>query len=232
DAPVSKVRATVRAGRDQMRAQMLSRLPDDLRGMRILDAGCGTGAMCEALAKRGADVVGVDISPSLIEIAAKRLPNGLKDQVTFEAGDMLARRGHFDAVMAMDSLIYYATADLTTALAQLLKSTDKVVFTLAPRTPFLMTFWYAGKLFPRKDRSPVMIPQDTRRLARDIAGLSELETVRSGFYTSKCLELVSTRPGHDEVYPAHDAGGPRTAGTNSANLVEVPGQARDAGGTK
>ena len=190
DAPVSKVRATVRAGRDQMRAQMLSRLPDDLRGMRILDAGCGTGAMCEALALRGADVVGVDISPSLIDIASKRLPNALKDQVSFEAGDMLANRGHFDAVMAMDSLIYYTPTDLKAALDQLANTADKTVFTLAPRTPFLMVFWYAGKLFPRKDRSPIMIPQDTRRLAREIPGLTELETIQSGFYTSKCLELT------------------------------------------
>ena len=43
DAPVSRIRETVRAGRDRMRAQMLSRLPDDLTGLRVLDAGCGAG---------------------------------------------------------------------------------------------------------------------------------------------------------------------------------------------
>ncbi|MEL7028586.1 MAG: hypothetical protein AAGL49_05100, partial [Pseudomonadota bacterium] len=43
DAPVSGVRATVRAGRDRMRATLLSYLPHDLRGQRLLDAGCGTG---------------------------------------------------------------------------------------------------------------------------------------------------------------------------------------------
>ena len=42
DAPVSRVRATVRAGRDEMRALMISRF-GDLSGKRILDAGCGTG---------------------------------------------------------------------------------------------------------------------------------------------------------------------------------------------
>ena len=61
DAPVSGVRATVRAGRDRMRALMLAQLPDDLRGARILDAGCGTGAMAVELAQCGADVVAVDI---------------------------------------------------------------------------------------------------------------------------------------------------------------------------
>jgi magnesium-protoporphyrin O-methyltransferase len=45
DAPVSGVRARVRAGRNEMRATLLSYLPQDLRGIRILDAGCGTGAL-------------------------------------------------------------------------------------------------------------------------------------------------------------------------------------------
>ncbi|MGR3490937.1 MAG: methyltransferase domain-containing protein, partial [Shimia sp.] len=139
--------------------------------------------------ERGATVVGVDISPSLTEIAAKRMPEHLRDRVTFEAGDMLADRGTFDAVIAMDSLIYYTRPDLLNALAQLSLKSPQVVFTLAPRSPLLMAMWYAGKAFPKRDRSPTMIPQDTGRLTRDVAGLAEVETVRSGFYTSTCLEL-------------------------------------------
>ena len=38
--PVSRIRATVRAGRDRMRGILLSRLPEDMTGMRLLDAGC------------------------------------------------------------------------------------------------------------------------------------------------------------------------------------------------
>ncbi len=43
DAPVSGIRATVRAGRDRMRATLAGWLPQDLTGRRVLDAGCGTG---------------------------------------------------------------------------------------------------------------------------------------------------------------------------------------------
>ena len=39
DAPVSKIRQTVREGRDRMRDLMLSRLPADLRGGRVIDLG-------------------------------------------------------------------------------------------------------------------------------------------------------------------------------------------------
>jgi len=42
DVPVSGIRATVRAGRDEMRNLLLSNLPVDMKGMRLLDAGCGT----------------------------------------------------------------------------------------------------------------------------------------------------------------------------------------------
>ena len=54
DAPVSRIRATVRAGRTEMRNTLLSWLPEDLTGARILDAGCGTGALAVEAARRGA----------------------------------------------------------------------------------------------------------------------------------------------------------------------------------
>lgn len=74
DAPVSGIRATVRAGRDQMRNSIISRLPENLTGKRILDAGCGTGAVALELANKGALVTAVDLSPNLIELAKTRIP--------------------------------------------------------------------------------------------------------------------------------------------------------------
>ncbi|NCY23786.1 MAG: magnesium protoporphyrin IX methyltransferase, partial [Alphaproteobacteria bacterium] len=52
EAPVSGVRAKVRAGRNAMRDTLLSWLPEDLHGRRILDAGCGTGALALEAARR------------------------------------------------------------------------------------------------------------------------------------------------------------------------------------
>ncbi len=193
DAPVSGIRATVRAGRDQMRALMLSQLPDDLRGMRILDAGCGPGAMTFELAKRGADeVVAADISPALIEIGRKRIPPEYERQVTWVVGDMLdATRGRFDAIIAMDSLIYYDAKDIAQTLQKAAKRLDgKFVFTLAPRTPALMTMWRLGRLFPRQDRSPTMIPHSAGDIASALreakvnGALKDVERVSSGFYIS------------------------------------------------
>lgn len=191
DAPVSKIRQTVREGRDRMRAVMLSRLPDDLTGVRVLDAGCGPGVMTAELAARGAEVTAADISPQLIGIARARLPEQHLSRVRFHAGDMLSGDlGTFDYVLAMDSLIYYAEADIDAALRRLGAHTSHaVVFTVAPRTPFLMAFWGMGKLFPRSDRSPVMQPHAHARLARALPGrLDRVERVSRGFYISECLE--------------------------------------------
>src|SRR6056297_3112488 len=197
DAPVSRIRETVRAGRDRMRAQILSRLPDDLTGARVLDAGCGAGQMTAELAARGADVVAVDISPSLVAIARKRLPIDLSARVSFHSGDMLSERlGSFDHVVAMDSLIYYSQADIARALAWLALRTDsKVVFTVAPRTPLLMAMWRMGQMFPRADRSPTMVPHAAQGLSRALAKtgtdarLSPLSRITSGFYISQAMEL-------------------------------------------
>jgi magnesium-protoporphyrin O-methyltransferase len=191
DAPVSRIRQTVREGRDRMRAIMLGRLPQDLRGARVLDAGCGTGAMTEALAQRGAEVVAVDISPQLINIAEDRLPAALRPLVTFHAGDMTDDRlGRFDFVLAMDSLIYYRAPDIGSILTRLGKRTDQsIIFTVAPRTPFLMTFWSMGQLFPRADRSPTMIPHSFPHLRRHAGdALRRIERVSRGFYISECME--------------------------------------------
>ena len=195
DAPVSGIRATVRAGRDRMRALMLQQLPDDLRGARILDAGCGTGAMAVELAGRGADVVAVDISPALVDIARQRMPANLSGHINWIAGDMLdATSGRFDHALAMDSMIYYSAPDIAALLGKAsTRVGGKFVFTLPPRTPALMAMWRLGKLFPRADRSPTMIPQTTARVADAlrVAGvpgrLKEIERIKSGFYISNAL---------------------------------------------
>ncbi|MFE1598871.1 magnesium protoporphyrin IX methyltransferase [Methylobacterium sp. ID0610] len=201
DAPVSRIRATVRAGREAMRAELLSWLPQDLSGRRILDAGCGTGAFSLEAARRGAEVVAVDVSPTLIGLARARAADpGLPGRLDFRVGDMLdAALGRFDHVVAMDSLIHYRSGDIVRALAQLAARTDRsLLFTVAPRTPLLTLMHAVGRLFPRGDRAPAIEPVAEgslrRRIARE-AALAPLAVARSrriarGFYLSQALELA------------------------------------------
>jgi magnesium-protoporphyrin O-methyltransferase len=198
DAPVGRVRATVRAGRDRMRATLLSWLPQDLHGARILDAGCGTGALAVEAARRGAHVVGIDLSPTLVSLARERLPAELAGQIDLRSGDMLdASLGQFDHVVAMDSIIHYEIDDAVNALGQLAQRTSgSIVFTFAPRTPMLAAMISIGRLFPRGDRAPWLEPMAEEKIARLMAKNPSLDgwkcgrtqRISSGFYKSQAME--------------------------------------------
>jgi len=206
-APVGRIRATVRAGRDRMRETLLSWLPPDLSGARVLDAGCGTGAFAIEAARRGARVVAIDLSPSLVEIARRRvadLPDAtvLLDRIDFRSGDMLdPALGRFDHAVAMDSLIHYDMHDMVRCLGLLAATTQgSIVFSFAPGTPALSLMHAAGRLFPRSDRAPSIRPVAERLLRSRISTLEELHgwrlarssRIASGFYTSQAMELERT----------------------------------------
>jgi ubiquinone/menaquinone biosynthesis C-methylase UbiE len=58
----------------------------------VLDLGTGTGVVARALAERypEAEVVGIDLSPGMIEEARRQLPSALGGRVRFEVGDAAA----------------------------------------------------------------------------------------------------------------------------------------------
>ena len=68
-------------------------------GERILDLGCGDGALTQAIAETGASVVGVDGSPDMLEAARAR---GL--DVRLMDGQALTFRSEFDAVFSNAAL--------------------------------------------------------------------------------------------------------------------------------
>jgi magnesium-protoporphyrin O-methyltransferase len=200
-APVSRIRATVRAGRDRMRATLLGFLPADLAGQAVLDAGCGTGALSVEAARRGAAVVAIDLSPTLIGLATQRLPAQLPaGSIEFRVGDMFdPALGAFAHVVAMDSLIHYALPDVVRVLAGFAARAERsIVFTFAPKTPMLTLMWTIGRLFPRRDRAPSIEPIAEKSLRRHLAAdpalgswrVGRTHRVSSGFYTSQAMELV------------------------------------------
>lgn len=200
DAPVGRVRATVRAGRDRMRDILLGWLPDDMDGMTVLDAGCGTGSLAIIAAERGAAVTAVDVSATLLDVARKRTPEELQDRIHYSAGDMLAAEGGpFDYVVAMDSLIHYEIGDMLDAIAALAgNARSGVLTTFAPRTPLLSIMHFTGRLLPSNEhRAPFIEPASEKKLKEGIDSLpgfadwaaGRTERVNAGFYTSQALEL-------------------------------------------
>lgn len=75
----------------------------------ILDLGCGTGLHTKELIKRGYEVVGLDLSKEMIEIAKKRNPEAkfyVSDMSNF---DLIKNEGKFDVVICMFSALGYLT---------------------------------------------------------------------------------------------------------------------------
>jgi demethylmenaquinone methyltransferase/2-methoxy-6-polyprenyl-1,4-benzoquinol methylase len=90
-------------GRDRSWKRRLTRMAGPLAGVRALDLACGTGDIAMALAERGAAVVGVDLTPRMIELAVAkdRSRRSTRRPVHFIVGDMCAlplAGGTFDLV--------------------------------------------------------------------------------------------------------------------------------------
>jgi magnesium-protoporphyrin O-methyltransferase len=180
-----------------MRETLLSWLPADMTGLRLLDAGCGTGALAVEAARRGASVVAIDLAASLVEVARERSPAGLA--IDWRVGDMRdAALGMFDHVVAMDSLIHYRSTDLVELVETLTRRTrGSMLFTFAPSTRPLVVMHAIGTLFPRADRAPAIEPVRERVLRAQLqasvghARIGRDARVASGFYTSHALEMIA-----------------------------------------
>jgi len=207
DQPVSGIRATVRQGREDMRNTLAGWLPLDLRGWRILDAGCGSGVLSLELMARGAEVVGIDLSAQMISFARQRATEhiiqtggGGEGSVDFRSGDMLdPHLGRFDAVLAMDVLIHYAPEDAKKVLEQMASRTSRaLLFTLAPSSHLLRAMLMIGKAFPRADRAPAIYPANPERLVQQLVQQPHMSGWQSGrthrisvgFYTSQAMEVI------------------------------------------
>ncbi len=85
-------------------------------GTHVLDAGCGTGRMSRHLVDRGCSVVGLDLSPGMLEQARRAGP----DLEVHEGSllDLPFADGGFDGVLLWYSVIHLTDAELPAALAE------------------------------------------------------------------------------------------------------------------
>jgi 2-polyprenyl-3-methyl-5-hydroxy-6-metoxy-1,4-benzoquinol methylase len=77
---------------------------------RVLEIGCGTGALARMMARRGARVTAIDLAPGMIHLARGRTPGHLA--IEYRVGDLqqLAPRG-FDVAIAVNTLHHLPLAD-------------------------------------------------------------------------------------------------------------------------
>lgn len=109
-----------------------------LKGIKILDIGCGGGLVCEPLARLGARVTGCDADETAIAVAqAHAREAGL--EIAYQAGAaealLPAHQAGFDAVIALEILEHvYDRSDFIAACGQLVKPGGVVIFSTLNRT--------------------------------------------------------------------------------------------------
>jgi ubiquinone/menaquinone biosynthesis C-methylase UbiE len=92
-------------------------LAGDVDGLRVLDAGCGSGPLAAALREKGAVVTGFDGSPVMIELARKRLGEDADLHVADLGKPLPFADGAFDVVIV--SLVLHYLRDWAEPLAEL-----------------------------------------------------------------------------------------------------------------
>ena len=118
-----------------------------LKGLSLLDIGCGGGLLCEPMARLGAHVTGIDASAKNIKVASLHAQkSGLKIDYKAIAGEDLAKtKAKFDIILNMEVLEHVAdVASFLGACRKLLKPGGIMLFSTINRTPKSYVFAIIG----------------------------------------------------------------------------------------
>lgn len=153
-----------------------------LRGKTVLDIGCGGGILAESMAKKGANVTGIDLSEKALKVAdLHSLETGVSVRYELIAAEALAARepAGFDVVTCMEMLEHVPDpAAIVQACATLVKPGGHVFFSTLNRNPKSYLFAVIGaeyllRLLPKgtHDYAKFITPAELAQYARN-AGLS------------------------------------------------------------
>lgn len=153
-----------------------------LEGKRVLDVGCGGGILSEAMARRGADVLGIDLGTKALRVAQLHALETGATSVEYReiAVEALVpeRPGSFDVVTCMELLEHVPDrASIVNACAALVKPGGWLFFSTINRSPKAFLFAIVGaqhvlNLLPKgtHEYARLIRPSELARWCRD-AGL-------------------------------------------------------------
>lgn len=122
-----------------VRANYIDQKCQGLAEKNILDIGCGGGLLCEALAQRGANVIGIDRGKTAIEVARRHAKDSnLKIEYLLNGSEELAEkyRGYFDVVCCLELLEHVPDPARTVRdCADLVKTGGTLFFSTINRNP-------------------------------------------------------------------------------------------------
>jgi 2-polyprenyl-6-hydroxyphenyl methylase/3-demethylubiquinone-9 3-methyltransferase len=164
-----------------------------LAGKTVLDIGCGGGILAESMARKGANVTGIDLSEKALKVAdLHSLESGV--QVKYElisAEDMAARNaGQFDVVTCMEMLEHVPDpAAVVSACAALVKPGGHVFFSTISRNPKSYLFAVLGAEYILR-----LLPKGTHDYAKFITPAELAQYIRNSAMNLEALKGMSYNP--------------------------------------
>ncbi len=139
-----------------------------LSGQRVLDVGCGGGILADAMARKGADVLGIDLASKALKVAElhaieAQTPNILYREISAE--DLAAEAtGTFDVVTCMEMLEHVPDpSSVVKACSTLVKPGGHVFFSTINRNAKAFLFAVVGAEYVLN-----MLPRGTHDYAKFI----------------------------------------------------------------
>ncbi|WP_317201010.1 bifunctional 2-polyprenyl-6-hydroxyphenol methylase/3-demethylubiquinol 3-O-methyltransferase UbiG [Janthinobacterium sp.] len=157
-----------------------------LAGRRVIDIGCGGGILTESMAKKGAQVTGIDLSEKALKVAdLHSLESGAQVRYELIAAEAMAEReaGQYDIVTCMEMLEHVPDpASIVQACATLVKPGGHVFFSTLNRNPkaylhAILGAEYLLRMLPKgthdydKFITPAELAQYARSAQLDVDGL-------------------------------------------------------------
>ena len=138
-----------------------------LNGKKVLDIGCGGGILAESMAKIGAQVTGIDMSESSIQVAKlHQYESGTDVDYLVTTAEALAttHAGEFDVITCLEMLEHVPDpASIIAAAARLVKPGGQLFFSTINRTLKSYLFAIIGAEYVLK-----LIPKNTHDYAKFI----------------------------------------------------------------
>jgi 2-polyprenyl-6-hydroxyphenyl methylase/3-demethylubiquinone-9 3-methyltransferase len=160
-----------------------------LAGKKVIDIGCGGGILTESMAKKGANVTGIDLSEKALQVAdLHSLESGVQVRYELISAEAMAEReaGQYDVVTCMEMLEHVPDpAAIVQACARLVKPGGHVFFSTLNRNPKSYLFAIIGaeyllRMLPKgthdydKFIKPAELAQFARSAGLDVDGLKGL----------------------------------------------------------
>ena len=159
-----------------------------LAGRRVLDIGCGGGILADAMARKGAEVLGIDLADKALKVAQLHALEAETPNIEYRASSAEAlaaeRPGQFDVVTCMEMLEHVPDpASVVRACAALAKPGGWVFFSTINRNPKAFLFAIVGAEYLLN-----LLPRGTHEYAKLIRP-AEL----AGYCREAGLELTEAR---------------------------------------